>query len=210
MVKVLNVADPEHFEDSTDISRKFPGITLKAIQNTAWMRLHEAAGNQAFLGQNIPELTDVYALPCSLAYTGTRLFAHTLTSTQTTPVEFWRCVYSGRVETSRRLVVIFKRPTDYISVDIIGYYAVDPPQGWSLGKMEVISSAGQVLDTCVSGQLKRGEVGSITCRRNTADIAFMTLYGHDGYGHEDFGVYIDNFRYHTMEPVHPQPPVLRK
>jgi hypothetical protein len=147
----VGVIDPDAFPAGTDISLKYPGVTLS---------LSDGPGNS---GQP-PAGTAIFAFETTIASTGSNTFAFA------TRDGLYRPLFVQGLED---LKIEFDDPTSFISVDFITDDTADP------GRLAVFDASGNLLDTIETlGAVGFGGVETASLSRAQNDIAFAIAGGH--------------------------------
>ncbi|RMF39886.1 MAG: protein containing Planctomycete extracellular domain protein [Planctomycetota bacterium] len=87
-------------------------------------------------------------------------------------------------DSSRKLQANFAQPTTEVSIDAVGAF------DGARARIEAFNSAGQLVGRYTTAALGTGQAETMTIRRGTADIAYVTVGGHAG-----SLVYLDNLQF---------------
>ncbi len=109
------------------------------------------------------------------ATTGTRVFR---------PYSISLFGFADTWNSRRQLRASFATTTSRVSVDVIGSGET------SYGRLEAYDANGKLLERVTSAPMPSGESQTLTIGRDSADIAYVLVYGH-----METGIKIDNLRY---------------
>jgi hypothetical protein len=161
-------ADADGFASGTNISMAFSGIRLSSVGG--YSGLSDA----------------VYAWADGLASTGSAVFANNLSFQRQ-----WCADFSGE---GFALRADFYYAAMSVAIDIIG----DDPTGTDVGGLYAYDSAGNLLESAVSGGLACGQVFTAQITRPGFDIAYIIAGGSQD---AEDTVHLDNLTADIPEPV---------